>query len=207
MGVFPNTVDLKLYNQVPEFKDTPDINIVHYGSSSHYTDLNEKTFIEGIDRIMKDYPGVNFITVGSFFGDFKMKWGRRYKEEFGALNFMEWAKVRFPQVMAKTDIFVAPLTENVYNRAKSDIKRSEVATAKKPFVGQDIRQYREVIDDGVDGFLCKTADDWYNAIKKLLDDKDLRKSVGEKGYERMKSMRQSKDLVSKYCNFFKKVLE
>ena len=204
--VFPNTVDIELYNQVPEFKDTPDINIVHYGSSSHYTDLSDPVFIDGIDRIMMDYPNVNFLTVGSFFGKFKMKWGRRYNEEFGAINFMEWATKRFPEVMAKTDIFVAPLTRNIYNSCKSDIKRSEVATAKKPFIGQNIRQYQECITSGVDGFLVETSDGWYSTIKQLIDDKELRKSMGEKGYERTMKDRQSKDQVEHYCNFFKKVL-
>jgi glycosyltransferase involved in cell wall biosynthesis len=156
-----------------------------------------------MDRIMKDYPNVEFLTVGSFFGEFKGKWGRRYKEEFGALNFLEWAKDRFPQVMEKTDIFVAPLTNNVYNACKSDIKRSEVATAKKPFVAQDIRQYREAIDDGVDGFLCKTSDDWYNAIKRLIDNKELRKKIGENGYNRVIKTRRPELLVNDYANFFK----
>ena len=206
VAVFPNTVDFKLYDKVPEFKDTPGINIVHYGSSSHYTDLSEPVFIEGIDRIMKDYPQVQFLTVGSFFGEFKMKWGRRYNEEFGALNFLEWAKKRFPEVMAKTDIFVAPLSENVYNSCKSDIKRSEVATAKKPFVGQDIRQYREVIEDGKDGFLCKTADDWYNAIKRLIDSKKLRKFVGENGYKRVFNTRMPEILIEDYAKFFRSVI-
>jgi spore maturation protein CgeB len=119
---------------------------------------------------------------------------------------MEWATKRFPEVMAKTDIFVAPLTRNVYNMSKSDIKRSEVATAKKPFIGQYIRQYQEVIENGVDGFMAETSDGWYGTIKKLIDDKELRKSVGEKGYDRTLKTRQSKDQTANYCNFFKKVL-
>jgi glycosyltransferase involved in cell wall biosynthesis len=205
--VFPNTVDTNIYDKIPEFKDTNEINIVHYGSSSHFTDLSDPIFVEAMDRIMQEYPNVNLLTVGSFFGDFKMRWGRRYNEEFGAMNFMDWAKTRFPEVMEKTDIFVAPLSNNLYNRCKSDIKRSEVATAKKPFIGQDIRQYREMIENGVDGILCSTTLEWYEAIKKLCDDKELRRSIGENGYNRVMKERQSKDQVSRYCNFFKRVLE
>lgn len=204
--VFPNTVDTEIYNKVPSFKDTMNINIVHYGSSSHYTDLSDPIFVEAIDKIMQEYPNVTFLTVGSFFGDFKMKWGRRYNEEFGALNFMDWAKDKFPEVMVKTDIFVAPLTNNLYNRCKSDIKRSEVATAKKPFIGQDIRQYQEVIENGVDGMLAGTTEEWYQAIKKFCDNPELRKSIGENGYNRTMKERQSKDQVIRYCNFFKKVV-
>lgn len=207
VAAFHNCIDLKIYNQVPEFKDTVDITITHYGSSSHFTDLKDAEFQKGMERIMADYPNVKFLTVGSFFGELKEKWGRRYEEEFGALNFMEWATKRFPEVMAKTDIFVAPLTDNVYNRCKSDIKRSEVATAKKPFVGQNIRQYQECITNGIDGFLCSTADDWYNAIKQLCNDKELRRSMGEAGYKRVLKNRQVKDLVKDWAEFFIKVLD
>lgn len=205
--VFPNTVSLKVYNKVPEFKDTPEINIVHYGSSSHYTDLSDPVFIEGIDRIMQDYPNVKFLTVGSFFGEFKMKWGRRYNEEFGALNFIEWAKVRFPQVMAKTDIFVGPLTlSSVYNSCKSSIKFCEVSTAQKPGCWADIRQYREVVKDGVNGFLCRTSDDWYNSIKRLIDSKILRQKIGKSAYNTVVESWQPKDQVHRYAEFFKNML-
>ena len=205
--VFPNTVDTNIYDKIPEFKDTNEINIVHYGSSSHYTDLSDPIFVEAMDRIMQEYPNVNLLTVGSFFGDFKMRWGRRYNEEFGAINFMEWAKTRFPEIMAKTDIFVAPLTlGNIYNRCKSNIKFSEVSTAKKPGCWSDIRQYQECVKHGVNGFLCATTDDWYKSIKTLCDNVSLRKSMGEEAYKTVMDKWQTKQFVSKYADFFKRVL-
>lgn len=204
--VFPNCVDLKLYKSRPEPKDYPFITITHYGSSSHYADLSDPEFIKGMDMIMDEYPNVTFLTVGSFFQELKMKYGKRYQEEFGATNFLEWAKDKFPKVMEKTDIFVAPLTLNTYNRAKSDIKRSEVATTKRAFVGQNIRQYQEVITDGVDGFLCSTAQEWHDKIKTLIDDPVLRKKMGEAGFERVKQTRQAKDMVKHYAEWFEEIL-
>ena len=206
ISVFPNYVDLNLYNQKPEFKNTPNINIVHYGSSSHYSDLNNPEFIKGIEKIMYEYPNVTFITIGSFFGQFKEKWGKRYEEEFGALNFLEWAKVRFPQVMTKTDIFVAPLNFHEYNMAKSSIKFLEVSTSKKAGCWADIRQYQEVIKNGVNGFLCRTADDWYQNIKKLCDDAILRKKMGEEAYKTVKRDWQMVNHVKEYAEMFKRVL-
>jgi len=206
IGIMPNYIDLELYNSIPKPRESPFINIVHYGSSTHFRDLKSFGFVGGVDRIMADYPNARFITIGSFFSDFKMKWGERYEEEFGHLEFIKWAKERFPETMEKTDIFVAPLEENNYNKAKSDIKRLEVATAKKPFIGQDIRQYRESITDGVDGMLAGNADDWYLKIKTLIDDPELRKKIGEEGYKRMARDKQMKDHIQEYADFFKKVL-
>lgn len=203
IAVFPNCIDLDFYSYRADLQDKKNLRITHFGSSSHYADLTNPEFVTGMDRIMQEYPNVTFLTIGSFFPEFREKWGQRYEEGPGHPNLKVWVKERFPEVMAKTDIFVAPLTENVYNRAKSDIKRSEVGTAKVPFIGQRIRQYEEVITDGVDGFLARTADEWYSSIKKLLDDFNLRKKIGEAGFERVKRERQIKDLVPEYAKFFK----
>lgn len=204
--VFPNYIDLKLYNKIPKERKSPFLNIVHYGSSSHFDDLLSKEFVEGMNRIMMDYPNVRFKTIGSFFPKFKFKWGSRYSEEHGKLNFMDWVKEGFPKVMEETDIFVAPLGLNNYNKAKSDIKRSEVGTTKKPFIGQRIRQYEECIEDGVDGMLASSASEWHEKIKLLLDDKDLRTKIGENGYKRVVRDMQIQDHIRDYAEFFKKVM-
>ena len=204
--VMPNYIDLDLYKYRPRFKDTQQIQLVHFGSSSHFDSLQSEEFNKGIDRILKEYPNVVFKTVGAFIPKYKLRWGARYFHAFGDTDVYKWIKGRFPDVMKETDIIVAPLTENLYNRCKSDIKRSETSSAKKPFVAQDIRQYQECIDDGVDGMLCRTADDWYQKIKILIDDKKLRRSMGLAGYKRVKRDKQIKDHVDDYANFFKSIL-
>jgi len=76
----------------------------------------------------------------------------------------------------------------------------------KPGVWQKIRQYEEVVEDGENGFLASYADDWYGAIKKLIDDKELRKSIGETAFETATNGHQMKDHVRLYADFFKEIL-
>jgi glycosyltransferase involved in cell wall biosynthesis len=35
-----------------------------------------------------------------------------------------------------------------------------------------------IVDDGVNGFICTTPDDWYNALSKLMDDRQLLIDLG-----------------------------
>ena len=205
--IFPNYIDLGVYNHRCEFKDTDDIQIVHFGSTTHFSDLLRNEFVRGIDKIMKEYPNVTFRTIGSFLPQFKEKWGQRYSNVFGHVDVLKWIKYRYKQYMSEADIFVAPLVEDIYTRSKSDIKRSEVSAAKIPFIGQRIRQYQECVTDGVDGFLCDTSRSWYRAIKKLIDDKKLRRKIGEAGFERVKRDKQIQDHIFEYCDFFRKVVQ
>jgi len=176
-------------------------------STTHFISLQQKNFVEGIDKIMKEYPNVTFKTIGAFIPKFKNKWGQRYEHGFGHQDVYTWIKEKFPTYMEEADIILAPLEVNTYNKCKSDIKRSESASAKKPFIGQDIRQYKEVIEEGVDGFTANYANDWYTKIKLLIDDPKLRKSMGEAAFKRVSKTRQMKDHVQDYADLFKDVLD
>ena len=198
--VFDNYIDLDLYKYPQEFKDDGEITLTHFGSSTHYTDLQNKAFVEGVDKIMKEYPNVSFLTVGSFIPLFRQKWGQRYQNEFGHVDIYKWISDRFPEVMKKTDICVVPLENNIYTRCKSAIKFEEMSSAKKPGVWQRIRQYENVVN-GNNGLLADTSDEWYEAIKTLILDSKKRKEMGEEAYKTIQDF-QIKDHVDEYAEFF-----
>jgi glycosyltransferase involved in cell wall biosynthesis len=203
--VFHNHVDLDLYKYRPRFRDEQNINIVHFGSGSHFASLQSEEFNKGMDEVLKEYPNVTFKTVGAFIPKYKLRWGSRYNHAFGDVDVYRWIKNKFPKVMRETDILVAPLTENLYNRCKSNVKFLETSSAKKPGVYQNIRQYNEVVEDGKNGFLARTSQDWYEAIKKLIDDKRLRKTMGQEAFKTVERYWQMKDNLDDYGQFFKKV--
>jgi len=205
--VFPNYIDLERYSHRSPFKNTPyEINLVHFGSTTHFYDLTDSEFERGLDRIFKDYPNVIVTTIGHSIAKLANKWGARYRTDYGHTDIYKWIGEKFPVFMDQADICVVPLVDSVYNRCKSDIKRSEMGSAVKPIVAQDIRQYRECITDGVDGFLAKTADDWYYKIKSLIDDVELRRKIAIAGFERVKATKQIQDHVQDYADYFTELL-
>ena len=205
--VFPNYIDLdNLYTHRSPFKDTLNIQLGWYGSTTHFIDLDEPEFMKGVDMIFKEYPNVTFKTVGALMPKYKMKWGQRYINAYGDTVIYKWVKGRFVELMDETDIMVIPLQSNIYTKSKSDIKRTESSSTMKPVVAQDMRQYRECITDGVDGMLCSTAQDWYSKIKRLIEDKKLRRKMGIAGFERVKRDKQMKNHIFEYSSFFKKIL-
>lgn len=199
--VFDNYIDLDIYKYPQPFKDTENINLTHFGSTSHFIDLQNTEFVRGVDMIMKEYPNVTFTTIGAFIPKFRQMWGQRYIEEYGHQDIYKWIDTRFPEVMSKTDICVIPLAENTYTRCKSAIKFLEMSSAKKPGVWQDIRQYQNVVD-GKNGLLASSSKNWYDSIKKLIDDKELRKQMGENAYRTIVDNHQMKDHLDGYAKLF-----
>lgn len=208
IAVFPNYIDLDtMYTHRSPFKDTTDIRLLHFGSTTHFIDLQDEEFEKGIDMVMKSYPNVVFRTVGALIPKYKHKWGQRYENSYGHQDVYKWIKERFPDFMDETDIFVVPLSINRYTTCKSFIKFLETSSAVKPGCWQRIRQYESVITDGVDGMLCSNAEEWYQKIKLLIDNKELRRSMGASAFEKVKKEFQMCDHIQEYSSFFKTILD
>lgn len=203
--VFPNYIDLDLYGHRCKFKDTHDITLLHFGSTTHFQDLEEEQFEWGVDMIMRDYPNVKIKTVGAFIPKYKEKWGIRYENDFGDPDIYKWIKNKYPKYMDETDILVVPLKKSIYTKSKSSIKFLEAGAAGIPGVWQNLRQYDEVID-GNNGFLAESASEWRDAIKMLIDDKELRKKMGQAAYETVERDWQAKAHVEDYAEWLKKII-
>jgi len=203
--VFPNYIDLSTYTYRAPFKNTNQINLTHFGSTTHFNDLRETDFERGLNRIMAEYPNVVFRTIGAFIPSYREKWGARYEQTFGDPDIYTWINKRFPTFMKESDILVVPLVDDIYNRCKSQIKWLEASSAKIPGIWQRVRQYEEVVD-GTNGILANKDTEWYKGIKYMIDNPDKRKAMGEKTFEDVKKW-QIQDHLEDYYVFFQKVLD
>lgn len=203
--VIPNYVDLDFYTHRSPFKDRGYYKALHFGSSTHHGDLYTPAFVGALSRVMKEYPNFTFSTMGSNVPKFKEKWGQRYEIVWGHPDLVQWRDL-MGAIMDDTDFILVPLENNIYTRGKSFIKYLESSSFKIPGVYQDIKQYRSIITDGKDGLLAKNEDEWYEAIVQLITDSNLRKSLGDAAFERIKGL-QIQDHISEYANMIIKVLD
>lgn len=202
--VLPNYIDLDVYNHRCEFKDRGYYKAIHFGSSTHFASFYSKPFMAALDRIMREFPNFTFMTVGAFVAEFKKKWGMRYEQLYGDPDLFKWIEKQ-KGYMDDADFMLVPMTVNSYNKSKSSCKYLEASSYKIPGAWQNIRQYRELIHDGKNGFLCETEDEWYRSIKKLILDAKLRKSMGSEAFETIQEW-QMKRNIEKYAEMIKIVL-
>lgn len=199
--VLKNRIDLDLYKWCSKPRKKYEITIGYFGSSSHFNDLVNPGFINGLERIMKEFPQVRFYTIGAMIQSIKKKFSSRYSTGFGDHDIYKWVKM-MPLMLQDVDIFVAPLVDLTYCKAKSSIKYLEYSSMQIPGCYQDIRQYQEVIYDGVNGFLCKTSDDWYKSLKELVENPLFRRKMGKKAFKTVKKDWTFEKNVSEYVDYF-----
>lgn len=80
------------------------------------------------------------------------------------------------------DINLAPLSQNMFNDAKSELGIVDAALHKIPTVASPVRSYAEAIQHGKNGFLADSEDEWYACLKSLATDVELLRATGNAAF-------------------------
>lgn len=91
----------------------------------------------------------------------------------------------FPQVLASRgwDIAIAPVIDNGFGNCKSDLKIKEYSALGYPVVASNVRPYRDAQRAGAPILLAETYEEWYTALKGLIDDAGKRQELSRKAKE------------------------
>lgn len=157
------------------------------GGNAHVDDL--KMVAPVIEKIIKEYQGkVKFETMGLT----KEELGSTFShlEEFHEVcpkcNYSGESRTwmgenldNYPMVLASHgwDIALAPVVNTAFNNAKSDLKLKEYSAINVPMVASKVQPYEDAQKDGCNVILADNFSEWYNGIKKLIDDAVLRDQI------------------------------
>jgi glycosyltransferase involved in cell wall biosynthesis len=107
------------------------------------------------------------------------------------------------QLMDEFDIFVFPSIWEGFG-----LVLLEAMSLGKPIISSNVGAIPEIVIDGETGFLVMPRDvlGLRNVMKKLIESPDLRKSIGEKGRERLKAEFSVEKMVKKTEKLYNKLL-
>jgi glycosyltransferase involved in cell wall biosynthesis len=164
--VLPNTIDLRQFTQGQRAEGP--VTIAYCGGLSHGPDV---ALVSGaLRRLLVDKAmNVRVVTVGCPIPDLLGLPGYTHLSGVPA--------TAYPALLSRLtiDIGLAPLCDGAFNRAKSEIKYLEYTAAGAVTVASDVLPYNGAIAADR-GYLVgqSGADAWYDAIKRLVEDKNLR---------------------------------
>jgi glycosyltransferase involved in cell wall biosynthesis len=85
-----------------------------------------------------------------------------------------WALGREIELFNTCDVGVYPLTDDEWSKGKCGFKAIEFMACGVPVVASAVGVNREIVQDGANGFLAATEDEWVDKLGRLLADSDLR---------------------------------
>jgi SAM-dependent methyltransferase/glycosyltransferase involved in cell wall biosynthesis len=181
--VIPNTwnnYQLKISQSVISSKKINSSNkIIGYfsGSSTHDIDFLESE--SAILRIMKEYKNVTLRIVGELKLNEKFNVFSKRIERIQFVNYTEMLKL-----VSECWINIAPLElNNIFNECKSELKWFEAAIVKVPTIASPTEPYKNLIKNGINGFLASSEEQWYNYLKILLNNINEYNKIKNSAYE------------------------
>jgi glycosyltransferase involved in cell wall biosynthesis len=85
------------------------------------------------------------------------------------------------------DVGIMPLPDDSWGRGKCGYKLIQCMACGRPVVASPVGTNRRIVDDGINGFLAETEEDWVRALRTLRDDRALRIKMGKAARRKVES--------------------
>ena len=173
--VLPNYLDESLWQMRSQPKSGPNqpLTILYMGTTTHRPDL--QLVSEALLRITKTYRGaVRFL----FYG-IEPPGELAKNAAVSHQPVLTYDYKNFVSLMGhlRADLAIAPLCDNDFNHSKSALKYLEYSAMGIPAVYSRISPYSDVIEDGSDGMLAATPEEWFEKTELLIRDANLRQQI------------------------------
>jgi glycosyltransferase involved in cell wall biosynthesis len=103
------------------------------------------------------------------------------------VEYVPWSAESEVTEMQRFDVGIMPLVDSPWERGKCGYKLIQYMACGRPVVASPVGVNKQIIEEGVNGFLAATTSDWVRALNALRDNPDLRKRMGIAGRKRVES--------------------
>lgn len=119
----------------------------------------------------------------------------------------EWKLEREIQDFQSINIGVYPLSDTLWAKGKAAFKAIQYMAVGTPVVASRVGMTKELIKDGINGFLAGSEEEWISKVSKLIEDVALRENMGLAGRKTVEEKYSVKVNAPKFLAILRKVYE
>ncbi|MFZ2727010.1 MAG: glycosyltransferase family 4 protein, partial [Methylococcaceae bacterium] len=169
VSYLPTVVSSAHYNQNKDFSTNRRFFTVGWiGSPS--TSVYLKLIEPALEKIYLT-ENVKIILIGA--GSFSM--------ESVTIELKEWSEQDEIKMMLDFDVGIMPLSNDAWSEGKCGFKLIQYMACGLPVIASPVGVNNDIIENGCNGFLANTIDEWVQALRVLIYDVGLRESMGKNG--------------------------
>ena len=94
---------------------------------------------------------------------------------------VKWTSQSEVAELSEIDIGIMPLPNDEWTKGKCALKGLLYMSLEQAAVLADVGVNSEIIQNGVNGFLATSTEDWVEKLSLLIDNPNLRQEMGQKG--------------------------
>lgn len=165
----PTVVDLRRYPREPKKSSGRSRIVIGWiGSPAtvHYLDALTPVLSALVER-----HSIRCIAVGA----------RPDQVEKTPFEAVTWTEDKETQVLQEMDIGIMPIPDGPWERGKCGYKLIQYMACRVPVVGSAVGANRDIVTEGLTGFLAETDSDWRSRLEELIENPDQRRRMGDEG--------------------------
>ena len=197
-------IDTKKFAPIQNIKDDNKIKFLFIARLVKDKGLIE--YIEAIKIIKSKYKNVEFAILGDFYSNNPSAITKEQMSKWVKNGLVDYLGVSddVKSIISKYDCIVLPSYREGLSRVLL-----EAASMAKPIITTNVPGCKDVVDDGVNGFLCrvKNSYDLANKIEKMINlMEEDRIKMGQKGREKILKEFDEQIVINKYISTIKEIL-
>jgi glycosyltransferase involved in cell wall biosynthesis len=97
------------------------------------------------------------------------------------VKYLKWTEDSEIALISNFDIGIMPLENTPWELGKCAYKLIQYMGCGVPVVASAVGMNKEVVEDGINGFLVEGQESWLTSLSQLIESSDLRETFGKKG--------------------------
>lgn len=191
--IIPTTIDTKEYKPM-----TGENEKICIGWSGSITTIQHFEYaIPFLTEIKKKYKDKVEIKV---LGD------SNYVNHKLGIQGIGWDKETEVKELSSFDIGIMPLPDDEWSNGKCGLKGLQYMAIGIPTIMSPVGVNTEIINDGKNGFLANSNDEWISKIEALIESKELRVKLGVKGRETVINKYSVEAIKDSYLSLLKQLI-
>lgn len=170
--LLPTCVDMERMHKGHKEHKTGTVTIGWTGSHSTLSYLDP--LVDVLAALEKEY-NTHFLVIAN----------RDPKLNLKNYEFIPWNEAREIQDLLKIDIGIMPLLPDKWSEGKCGFKLIQYLSLGIPAVASPVGVNKTIIEEGNNGYLCNTPEQWKSKLKVLIEDTQLRKQMGANGQQKI----------------------
>ncbi|MFC2086277.1 glycosyltransferase family 4 protein [Bacteroidota bacterium] len=193
--IIPTTIDTS-YHKKNKLQKSDQICIGWTGTSTTLEYFN--IILQALKEVYKNYHKKVY---------FKVIVDTDYVEPDLNLISAKWKLDTEIDDLSEIDIGIMPLPDDEWAKGKCGLKGLQYMALEIPTIMSPVGVNTEIIQDGINGFLASTDEEWTDKLSLLIDSLELRKKIGAAGRKTVLEKYSFESQKDNYLKYFSELLE
>ena len=194
--IIPSTVDTEIYKPIEKHNKNGQVKIGWVGS--HTTVKHFEMISDVYLKLKLKYKDkIDFVLIGD----------KNYHNKQLGIKGLKCENKMEVELFNSFDIGIMPLPNNEWAKGKCGMKGLLYMSVGIPSVMSNVGMNKDIIEHGENGFLPVGEKQWVEVLSKLIENKELRKKIGDKGRETVLEKYSKNKIKKTYLDLYTSLMK